>query len=1130
MASVDLAKLSVADARTAAERLTAIPGVGGVKAAVSSDLLVQAVKIIDDPDAKLAPAAREAALAVAASFAEKASPAGVYDGVLVPLLPNVFERVLDKAESTRNAAVAAGTSIVTGMAEASLPALLPVLLWDALNSKTRKWQSRVQVLGLFSTLSTKFTCSVSDALPTIIPRLTELMTDARPEVAKAAEAALATVALTVGNMDIEKVVPQIISAVARPTEVPETIHALSSTTFVQAVTQPTLALLVPLLARGIIERNTPIKRMTAVIIANMAKLVPEKSIAAPLLPLLLPAIIKLRDEVADAECRTVATKALETLLLAAGVESEAEYFKQVKEKAEAEAAAGSAKAGAGKSVAKKAPAPKTKAEKEAAEAAAKAAEAAKHPRLDALQADALKAVEASLVELKVNLAAEVAAGAERAVPAAVDLVVGRTLEHFARIASSFVSAKTFSSRLWTTAGNAVLTTLLAFEGKVSSEIVVTEVLDRLYEAATGTKRVPGDEAFLGGGYMPPDAEEEALPDLCNCEFSLAYGGKILLNTAGLHLKKGKRYGLVGRNGCGKSTLMKAISNGQLQGFPGKDIVKTCYVEHGIQTDLADLSVLEYALADPEVKAVLDDDFEKATKAGAAVVVTPVQAAAAKLTELGFTDAMQAAGITSLSGGWKMKLALGRAMLMRADIYLLDEPTNHLDVQNCAWLTKFLQELKDVTSMIVSHDSGFLDAVCTHMVHYEGFKLRMYRGNLTELVKHVPAAKAYYELSETEVKFVFPEPGFLEGIKSKDRAILKVSHATYTYPTRTTPSLTDATVNVSLSSRVVVHGRNGAGKSTLIKLMTNEVAPQSGSVWKHPNLRLAYVSQDAFHHILEHLEMTPVEYIQWRYATGEDREASARETRKLTEEEEKKIAQAVNIAGVKMVVQEVLGRRKGGKSYEYEVSFVGFPLDKNQYLPREWLEASGFGKLCDAVDAREAAAAGLHSKPLTSANISKHLENLGLEAEFSQHHRMAGLSGGQKVKVVLGAGLWPNPHVVIMDEPSNYLDRDSLGALAAAIKSFNGGVVLVTHHTDFTKELCGETWSVVDGKVSSTGQTWVATAIEKPIAADEVVDAAGNVIKIAPKLSSKELKKLQKEKAARKKKGEDVSDDDWDGTC
>jgi elongation factor 3 len=247
--------------------------------------------------------------------------------------------------------------------------------------------------------------------------------------------------------------------------------------------------------------------------------------------------------------------------------------------------------------------------------------------------------------------------------------------------------------------------------------------------------------------------------------------------------------------------------------------------------------------------------------------------------------------------------------------LLDEPTNHLDVKNAAWLTDYIASLTDVSCMLVSHDTGFLDKVCSHIIHYESFKLRAYKGNLTNFVAKKPEARAYYELSATQFKFSFPEPGFLDGVRSKDKAILKCMKASYTYPGRDTPQIKDASVAISLSSRVVVHGPNGAGKSTLIKCITGEVEPQGGTVWKHPAVRIAYVAQHAFHHIEEHLQSTPMEYLQWRYASGEDREGLAKASRMLSEEQQKKMNQPIMLGGVKLVVQELLARRKSGKSYE-----------------------------------------------------------------------------------------------------------------------------------------------------------------------------------------------------------------------
>lgn len=133
-----------------------------------------------------------------------------------------------------------------------------------------------------------------------------------------------------------------------------------------------------------------------------------------------------------------------------------------------------------------------------------------------------------------------------------------------------------------------------------------------------------------------------------------------------------------------------------------------------------------------------------------------------------------------------------------------------------------------------------------------------------------------------------------------------------------------------------------------------------------------------------------------FPPGEDREALSKVDRKLTEEEEKKMKQVLVIDGIKRVVEKILGRRKLKSSYEYEVQWVGCHPDQNAYLPRDDLVTMGFEKLVNECDAKEAAAQGLYAKPLTAVNISKHLEEFGLDTEFSTHSLMRGLSGGQKV--------------------------------------------------------------------------------------------------------------------------------------
>jgi elongation factor 3 len=542
-------------------------------------------------------------------------------------------------------------------------------------------------------------------------------------------------------------------------ETTDCIHQLAATTFVQQVEAAPLSIIVPLLVRGLRERATAIKRKSAVIIDNMAKLVENPHDAAPFLPKLLPELEKVSNDVADPECRKVAANAHATLMRVGGE---------------------------GKVTAPK------KAELQAIKARL----------VDSLGANASKIEETSLT-------------------------------YASTVICRLCDMKHWLTSFW---NESICPYLISYISDQEAKDAVAAVMAKSKEDAEKEAAANAEE-------------EEEGEDLCNCEFSLAYGAKILLNMAKLRLKKGKRYGLCGPNGAGKSTLMRAIANGQVEGFPPPTELKTVYVEHDIDAEEADTPSLDFVASDPRLDGASREEVEK------------------MLTSVGFSEEYLNKAVGSLSGGWKMKLALARAILMKAQILLLDEPTNHLDVKNVAWLEDYLVGLKDVTSIMVSHDSGFLDRVCTNIINYEGRKLKTYKGNLSEFVKLKPEAKSYYELSAAAFSFKFPEPGFLEGVKTKDKAILKMIKAGFRYPKAEKNTLTGVSIYCTLSSRVVVLGANGAGKSTMIKMLCGEHEPTEGTVWKHPNLRIAYVAQHAFHHLEQHLDKTANQYIQWRYAIG-----------------------------------------------------------------------------------------------------------------------------------------------------------------------------------------------------------------------------------------------------------------------
>lgn len=853
---------------------------------------------------------------------------------------------------------------------------------------------------------------------------------------------LETVCGLIVNKDIEKFIPELVRCIAYPENVPETVHLLGATTFVSDVTGPTLAIMTPLLDRGLDERETAIKRKSAVIVDNMCKLVEDPQIVAPFLPRLMPKLQNNVQNIADPEAAGKSKQALETLVRVGDVKD------------------------------------------------------GKIPEIST--AGDISTVSAILKEI---LAPKFKAQAEKS---------EAIINYVAAIAGQLVDEKDAEVTSWT---QNALPYIGAIVGEDEAKPIAENLRKRASPDAAAADEVPSDE--------------EEGEDLCNCTFSLAYGAKILLNQTHLRLKRGHRYGLLGPNGSGKTTLMRAINNEQLEGFPKKDEVKTVYVEHDLDSADTEQTVIGWTL-------------KKLREVG----LEPVQAEVeSKLEEFGFLREQFEGPITALSGGWKMKLALCRAVFEDPDILLLDEPTNHLDVKNVAWLENYLRT-SPCTSIIVSHDSKFLDNVLQHVIHYERFKLKRYRGTLSEFVKKLPSARSYYELGASDLEFKFPEPGFLEGVKTKAKAIIRVSDMSFQYPGTPRPQVSDINFQVSLGSRIAVIGPNGAGKSTLINVLTGELLPTTGEVYQHENIRIAYIKQHAFAHIDNHLDKTPSEYIQWRFQTGEDRETMDRANKIVTDDDEKAMLKIYNIEGSPRRVIGVHARRKYKNTYEYECSFslgdnIGMKSEKwtpmmtadNAWIPRNEIMESHSKQVAE-VDQKEALASG-QFRPLVRKEIEAHCAQFGLEDELVSHSRMRGLSGGQRVKVVLAACSWQRPHVIVLDEPTNYLDRDSLGALSKALKAFEGGVIIITHSAEFTENLTEEVWAVMDGKMTPSGHNWVqgqgsGPRLEKKDEPDEVVDAMGNKTKVEKKkvLSAGDKRKQRKERLAKKKRGEDVDDEEF----
>merc|ERR1712039_863108 len=244
---------------------------------------------------------------------------------------------------------------------------------------------------------------------------------------------------------------------------------------------------------------------------------------------------------------------------------------------------------------------------------------------------------------------------------------------------------------------------------------------------------------------------------------------------------------------------------------------------------------------------------------------------------------------------------------------------------------------------------------------------------------------------------------------------------------------------------------------------------------------------------------------------------------------------------KVVPEAILNRQKHTKTkkYIYEVKWMHKPMEANSWVERDIILAMGYSKLVDKKDEQEAAAAGLMSKPLTQPGVEKALKDFGLDAESASHQPLASLSHGQKVKVVICASCWQNPHIIILDEPTNYLDRDGLGALVRGLEEYQGGVVIISHNEEFTDSVCTQKWIMEKsettgaGRLREEGELKFEGEIEQQQGPDEVFDESGNKIDVkkSKPMDAKDIKKsikdIEKKLKDNKKKSTLSQEEMWE---
>jgi len=496
-------------------------------------------------------------------------------------------------------------------------------------------------------------------------------------------------------------------------------------------------------------------------------------------------------------------------------------------------------------------------------------------------------------------------------------------------------------------------------------------------------------------------------------FSVTFYGAELLQDTKLELSCGNRYGLMGVNGCGKSCLLAVLGNREV---PIQEHIDIFYLDREVPA--SEKTALEAVMEADEERikleklaeelATLEDDesqdylmqiYERLDELGSD---TAEARASHLLSGLQFTHEMQNKKCKDFSGGWRMRVALARALFIKPHLLLLDEPTNHLDLEACVWLEEELKAYPTIL-VLISHSQDFLNGVCNNIMFLTERKLKVYGGNYDTFIKtkaeqdesqmkqynweqdqiahmknyiarfgHGSAKLARQAQSKEKTLAKMVAGGLTEKVARECSVsfqfyscgtlpppVLAVQNISFRYNENTPWIYKDLDFGMDLDTRVALVGPNGAGKSTLLKLIYGDLSPSSGMIRRHNHLKMARYHQH-LHELLE-MDMTPLDYMLHMFPDFKDREG----------------------------MRKVIGRY------------------------------------------------GITGKAQT--------------APIKQ------LSDGQKCRVVFAWLSWQVPHMLLLDEPTNHLDMETIDALADAINVFDGGVVLVSHDFRLIDQVADEIW-------------------------------------------------------------------------
>ncbi|KAL5221282.1 hypothetical protein ABZP36_025995 [Zizania latifolia] len=557
-------------------------------------------------------------------------------------------------------------------------------------------------------------------------------------------------------------------------------------------------------------------------------------------------------------------------------------------------------------------------------------------------------------------------------------------------------------------------------------------------------RVPGSTGAAEGDA----ATDDNIRDIVLDNFSVSARGKELLKSASLRISHGRRYGLVGPNGMGKSTLLKLLA---WRHVPVPRSIDVLLVEQEVVGD--DRSALEAVVAaDEELTALRaeqakleasnnPDDNERLAEVYEKLNLRDSDAARARaskiLAGLGFDQAMQGRSTKSFSGGWRMRISLARALFMQPTLLLLDEPTNHLDLRAVLWLEQYLCSQWKKTLIVVSHDRDFLNTVCNDIIHLHDKSLHVYRGNFDDFESGYEQKRKEmnrkFEVFEKQMKAARKTGSKAAQDKVKGQALSKANkEAAKSKGKGKNVANDDDSMNPVdlpqkwLDYKVEFH----FPEPTLLTPPLLQLIEVGFSYPNRPDFKLSGIDVG--------IDMGTRVAIVGPNGAGKSTLLNLLAGDLTPSEGEMRRSQKLRI----------------GRYSQHFVDLLTMEENAVQYLLRMHPDQEGMSKA-------EAVRAKLGKFGLPGHN---HLTPI------------VKLSGGQKARVVFTSISMSNPHILLLDEPTNHLDMQSIDALADALDEFTGGVVLVSHDSRLISRVCddeqkSEIWVVEDGTVNKFDGTF-----------------------------------------------------------